>query len=82
MTTKILIECKHLASVPGPDGTFHHIAFDPNQATRERVADWKHQGDERVIEIEDRAGLHIRDRAASVLDTCFDYGTLRITTNV
>ena len=79
---RILIKCTHLASVPGPNGTYHHIAFDPTPDTVERVDEWRRAGDPRVIEIEDRAGEHVRTRAGSVVDVNYDYGTLWITTDV
>ena len=77
----IQIVCEHLASVPGPEGQRHHIAFNPTPETVDAAYAWKDSGARHSIEVEDRAGLHERRATAAVVKLVYDYGTLCITTD-
>lgn len=75
------IKCEHLASVPGPHGTWHHVAFNPTAETVRAVNDWhSSEVSQDGIQVEDRAGTHVREREAFCIKVIYDYGTLVFTT--
>lgn len=77
----IEIKCEHLASVEGPNGTRHHVVFNPISETVKAVREWKESNEKHGIRVEDRAGIHVREIPASVVKTTYDYNTLVITTD-
>lgn len=77
----IKVECTHLVSLPGPNGTRYHILFNPTPKTVEAVRKWADKGVARGITVDDRAGLFSRDTRMRVLNIVHDYGTLVITTD-
>lgn len=77
----VKVECTHLACVEGPNGTRHHVIFNPSVRTNRRMRAWLRSGNARGLTVEDRAGLHSRDTPASVVDIVEDYGTMVVTTD-
>lgn len=77
----VKVECTHLACVEGPNGTRHHVLFDPTPQTLRAIREWEQSGYARGIDVEDRAGLHSRDAPAVVLKVVSSYGTTVVTTS-
>lgn len=78
----IEIKCEHLASVQGPYGTKHHVAFNPTPETVNAVNEWHQQETlQDGIRVEDRAGSHVLLRNLHCVKVIYSYGTLVFTTN-
>lgn len=75
------LECTHLASVDGPNGSRHHILMDPTRETVKAVYRWEESGQACGISVSDRTGLHTREVAARVLKIVYSCECMCITTN-
>ncbi len=80
MSKEIIINCKHLACVAGPNDTEHHIIFDPLDTTVVQLRRWVKDGGFRKLRCFDRSGEHITDQACLPMSMTHDYGTIILTT--
>lgn len=80
-SANVKVSCTHLASCKGPDGTQHHIIFNPDARTRKRLHAWKRSDCARGITVDDRSGRYSRDVTGHVVSLVEDYGTIVLTTD-
>lgn len=74
------VECEHLASVKGPDETFHYVIRKPTNETMARIREWADSGESRRVQVSDCSGLHISNLSTRVVEHGIDYDTCVVTT--
>jgi hypothetical protein len=77
----IEVRCSRMACVPGPNGTRHHIFFEPTRESVRVLYDWRGDRISAAIAVEDREGRHSRDVPMRVLDIKLSDEVLVLTTD-
>lgn len=77
---EIVIACTHMAVVERANDSTVNVIFNPTLATQTAIEQWVKSGDERVIRVKDRAGVHVSDRPHLPLGQVYDYGTMQLET--